>query len=82
MFRCQIAPLIGPKVLNAYVPKDMGWEAEINSEATGVVVTTKENKEFFIFGSNIQNTELYPEEQVLAFDPPKRLGRPAKSEAV
>lgn len=79
MFRCQIPPLIGPKILNAHVPADMGWEAEINAEGTGIVVKTKEGKEYFVFGANIQNSELYPEEVVV--EPVKRL-RQVKSEAV
>lgn len=62
VFRCQVPPLIGPKVLNAHVPKDLGWEAEVNEEATGITIKDKNEKEFFIFGANVIYCELYPEE--------------------
>lgn len=64
LFRCQIPPLIGPKILNAHVPKDMGWEAEIDQSVTGVLVKLANGIEHFVPFTNIQNTELYPEEPV------------------
>lgn len=65
LFRCQIPPLIGPKILNAHVPKDMGWEAEIDASSTGVLVKMQTGIEHFVPFTNIQNTELYPEEEVI-----------------
>lgn len=85
LFRCQIPPLIGPKILNAHVPKDMGWEAEIDAHVQGIWLITKDGKEHFVPFDNIQSTELYPEEQQgsVELNPEKkRLGRPPRSEAV
>jgi hypothetical protein len=85
LFRCQIPPLIGPKILNAHIPKDLGWEAEVDATTTGVVITLANGTEHFVPFTNIQNTELYPLEQsgpVEIMEAPKRIGRPPKSGAI
>lgn len=83
MFRCHIAPLINgtQKVLNAFMPRDLGWKAEIAEGGSGVIVTNQHGADYFVPFTNIQTIELYPEEQAIAYDPPKKLGRP-RSEAV
>ena len=63
MFRTQVDPMIGPKPRNAFMPKDLGWNAYINEEATGVVVEVpnKDGSEItrhFVFGANIQSIRL------------------------
>lgn len=81
MFRCHIAPLIPgtQKVLNAFMPKDLGWQAEIVDETSGVVVTNQYGADFFVPFTNIQTLELYPEEaEAIEL---KKPGRP-KSQAV
>lgn len=78
LFRCQIPPLIGPKILNAHVPKDMGWEAEVDANVKGVIILLKNGVEHFVPFDNIQSTELYPEEVVEVKAPIKL----KKSEAV
>jgi hypothetical protein len=50
--------MIGPKPLNAFVPKDMGWSAVINTEATGVLISLPTGQEHFVFGANIQSVRL------------------------
>lgn len=86
MFRCQIPPQLTQRVQQAHIPQSMGMEAEVDQDVMGVWVKTKEGNEHFIPFTNIQSMELYPEEQVLAFDPAfdpsKKLGRQSKSEAV
>ncbi len=82
MFRCQIDPMIGPKPLNAFVPKDMRMKAEINDEATGVIVTMEDGRQHFVFGANIQSVRLEPEvieASVTTLKP--KLGRPTRDPA-
>lgn len=77
LFRCQIPPLITSKILNAHIPKDHGWEAEVDSTSTGIWVKTQEGKEHFVPFTNIQHAEFYPEETEEAKKPIK-----ARSQAV
>lgn len=61
MFRCQIDPMIGPRPRNAFVPDDLGMTAEMNEEATGIIVRMN-GQEHFIFGANIQSVRFKPYE--------------------
>ena len=78
MFRCERPPLIGGKTLQAHMVKDLGWEAVVNEEATGLFITTQYGAEHFVAFTNIQNTELFPEDpQATVTDIAKpRMGRP------
>ena len=80
MFRCHIAPLIGPKVLQAHVPKDLNWDAEYTAQEN-VLVKTKDGVEFVIHGSNIIMAELYPKYEEDHATPIRKLGRPAKEQS-
>lgn len=77
MFRCHYDPMIGPRPLNAFVPKDNGWTAVINDESTGVIVTLPNGQQHFVFGANIQSVRLEPEAIEVA-PAQKKLGRPFK----
>lgn len=87
MFRCHLDPMIGPKPRNAFVPSDMGAEAWINDEASGVLIKLKDGAEHFVFAANVQSIKLKPmimakdltSEDIAPIRP--RLGRPPKSEA-
>jgi len=69
MFRCHIDPMIGPKSRNAFVPKDMGAEAYINDEATGVIIRLANGREHFVFSANVQSIELESDNDVVTLKP-------------
>ncbi len=86
MFRCQIDPMLGPKPRNAFMPDDMGWEARISEEGSGIVIKMKDGQEHFVFGANIQSVRLVKEPVPAAVpvdlseaEPAKRIGRPPKA---
>lgn len=77
MFRCERPPLIGGKTLQAHMCETLGWEAEVNEEGTGLIVTTQYGATHFVAFTNIQNTEFYPEAPEASITPLKpRIGRP------
>lgn len=75
MFRCERPPLIGGKTLQAHDVVKLGWDAEVNLEATGLIVTTNYGAKHFVAFTNIQNTEFAPEPQaeVIPLPPPTPL---------
>lgn len=84
MFRCERPPLIGGKTLQAHMVKDLGWDAEVNEEATGLIITTGYGSQHFVAFTNIQNTEFFPDEpkeEATVTDMKPRMGRPPKSPA-
>lgn len=79
MFRCHVPPLIGGKTQQAHMVEDLHWTAEVNKEATGIIVTTQYGSEHFCAFTNIQNTEFFPEELPSApMQLKPKLGRPFK----
>lgn len=60
MFRTQIDPMIGPRPMNAFVPKDMKMKAHFNEEVTGIIVELENGIKHFVFGANIQSVRLEP----------------------
>ncbi len=69
MFRCNVAPLIGPRAQQAYVPKDMGAEAEICSVEegpVGILIKLQNGQEHVVTFANLESFRLEPEEKKAA----------------
>lgn len=71
-WRCQVDPMIGPKPRNAFVPSQMGMEAELIESGIFVKVLphgTFMGSEHIVPFANVQSIRLEPPEIIEAADP-------------
>lgn len=76
MFRCHFNPMIGPKPMQAFVPPDLGADAELTSQ--GVYIKLANGMEHFVPFSNIESIKFIPLSTSVIEEQKRGPGRPPK----